>query len=321
MLDFQVVYVRDQVRLKNAEALSMLKVLARTPRRAEELASVTSISVDGVTGQFFRMMDGSLMVAIPVGVYLTTSALFALDRPGVPLTVKVTRELGESAGSSLPAVETVDPQDMQIDTNTLRITGEDFRNAAETRVNGASVGFVVVSPTTLMCQIPRGVDRVETVEVLATTSKVTGASSFAYMLGADPAAVGGTEKLTQQFLKLMWTTRGSDTFNREAGGNLQKFVGSTTDVSGSEGLIRVVTDVQRTAALMTAAQIRRNLPQDEILAQAQVLNFRVSPEDPSSFELELRLSTLSGLSTVIGAVIGNPAAASQKLAGNLLGAT
>jgi hypothetical protein len=315
MLDFQVVYVRDRIRLTGAEPLSMLKIVSRTPKRAEELSSVTSVTIDGLDSKFFRMPGGSLMTSVPNGVYLTTTALFALDRPGVPLEVRILRELS----ATNKVAETIDPLDLRIDTDTMRVTGDDFRNAVEVLVNSTSVGFVVVDPTTLLCQIPKDTDVVETVEVLSSTSKVTGTSSFTYMIGANPASVGGIEKLTHQFIKLLWTTRGSDTFNKDLGGNLQKFVGSTTDVSGSEGLIRVVTDVQRTAALMTAGQVQRNLPQDEVLAQAEVLNFQVSPSDPTSFELELRLRTLSGLSAVISTVVGNPQAASQKLAKDLLG--
>lgn len=320
MLDFQVVYVRDNVKLQGADQLPMLKIVATTPKRGQELSTVKAVTVDGLDTKFFSAPDGSIFLTVPANVYLGTTALMAKNRPGVPITVKVRRSVKNADGTLSDLSEPIDPQELQIATDILRVTGDNFNNAVEVLINNTSVKFVVVDPTSLLCQLPKGILTVETVEVLSSTNKLTGASTFAYMLGATPSAVGGIEKLVHQFIKLLWTTQGSDTFNKNIGGNLQKFAGSRTDQSGADGLIRVVTDIQRTASLMTAGQLSSKLPQDETLAVAELTGLRVSPDDPTSLEIDLKLQTLSGLTAFVNLVAGNSVKSAQSLSKKLLGA-
>jgi hypothetical protein len=70
---------------------------------------------------------------------------------------------------------------------------------------------------------------------------------------------------------------------------------------------------------MTAGQAAAGLPEDETLAQAQVLDFRVSPSDPTSMEVDLRITTISGLTATANMAIGNVFAAAQSSAAQLTG--
>jgi len=314
MQDLQILYVRSRVRLTGAENLPMLKILARTPRRVEELATTQSVTIGGTATQFFRTPDGSVVAVIPPGTYLNTTAFMAQDTPGVALDVRVVRDV---AGVSV--VETIDVLDLAIDANTVILTGEDFSNVAEIRVNETSVQFIVLDKTSLICKLPDNIETIESISAFSTMPLFDGASSFTYMLGASPAGVTGTRKMVQQFVKLLWTTRGSDTFNSALGGNLQKFIGSPTDPTGTDVLIRLITDIQKCASSMTAAQLSSTLPQDEVLAAAEIESFSINPDDPTVIELSLNLRTLSGITAAFSMKVGSLEAAAQSAVENLYG--
>lgn len=309
MIDLQAVYIRDFIRLQYVEPLVLIRVLARTPSRAALLKNTESVSIGGSPASFFTVPNGDVLVHVPGDVYVGAGIVYSINSPGLPMDV-VVKAKDPVSGETL--TETIQPADILLDDQNLQVQGQDFTNAVQVLINKQSAGFVVLNKNYLVCTIPDGIDALDSLEVIASSARITGTSFFSYFLGEPIQTVSGIDKLTGQFIKLLLTTTGTDTFNPDIGGDLQKWSGSTTDEQGNQAFARLLTKVLTVGAKMTAGQVLSNLPPEETLASVEVLDIRFSPSDPTEIELAIRLNTLAGQIAAVNVLVGKVASAVQQ---------
>lgn len=317
MIDIQSVYIRDFIRLQYVEPLVLIRVLSRTAVRAELFRRTQSVRVGGSDASFFSVPSGDLLINVPSDVYVNSGLVYSLSSPGLPVPV-VVRSEDPITGELV--TETISNADIQLDDTNLRVQGQDFSAAVQVLINRQPTGFVVLSKNYLVCSVPAGIDSIETLEVVASSNRITGTSFFSYFLGSPVQTVSGVDKLTGQFIKLLLTTTGTDTFNPEIGGDLQKWSGSTTDEQGNQAFARLLTKVLSLGARMTAGQVLANLPPEETLAFVEVLDIRFSPVDPTEIELAVRLTTLAGQVAAVNILVGKVAGAIQQASAGVVNA-
>jgi hypothetical protein len=194
------------------------------------------------------------------------------------------------------------------DTPSVEILGQDFTAVDEVLINGtASPSVVVLSSTFLIAQLPSNVATatdVVSVQVLSKRLTLTKRSVLSFRIGRTPGRVSGLYKLIQQFLKVLFTTPGSDIFNQSMGGGALKSIGKTYggDQGGS-----IVSDfilaVNQTARQITARQARdTSLAVSERLLTARVLSSNFDKTQGALF-VSVEIQSQAGQAAVINAEV------------------
>lgn len=327
MMDLQAVYIRDLVRLRDVSTVPVLRVIPPTKDLRERYLTVTEVLVDQNPAPFFRSPNGDLLVTFPEGVAAESIlaggvvSLWLYSRPtgkeqflrrvvGEDFTTEIETSVLPGVGDTWSYQPLA--QDLKVDNQMLRVTGQDFRKAVTTLVNGLSVPFTVLGRTTLICSLPPKVSQVETIEVVASAANITGTSYFSFLLGKDPSTSTGVEKLMGQFIKGLLTSPGSGSFDKEYGAGLNKWIGSIPLKNNNALAAQVALKIQQLALQMTAGQLQAKLPPDEVLLSAQLLSVGISEDDPSTIEVSLSLRTLSEQELAINLLVGGVEAQAQK---------
>lgn len=167
--------------------------------------------------------------------------------------------------------------------NALDILGQDFTSVDEVLINEqVSPEFAVLSRTRLLAQIPAGVTGI--VRSVAVTSRkltITERSFLKFRVSNVPSKVTGILRLVQVFVKILFTTPGTDIFNRRLGAGGLKNIGRTFSKAESGGIISdFVVSVENTSRQIITMQGRQpSLPQDERLLAARVRSARFSANE------------------------------------------
>lgn len=159
---------------------------------------------------------------------------------------------------------------------TLDVLGDDFRRVDEVRINGvASSEVVLVSERRLLAQVPEVLAQVPltSVTVTSTTLALTAKSLLTFQLHRTPSKVSGLLRLVQLFLKLLFTTPGTDIFAPKLGGAALRHVGLTFGKDqGGQIVSDLIVAVRTTVRQVVALQARDpRLPREERLLDAKVL--------------------------------------------------
>lgn len=311
MIDFQTVYIRDVAELNQINFIAVLRI------ECGDTAGLTNVLINGADSKFIRALDGRVVFAhLPEGV----------PQQGVA-EVKLKRERVVN-GEKFVDIEYVDTGEGFLDYNTrarldylggnaaavsfysgiLQLRGDDFSSAQRVKINNTDVQFSIVSKTEIMCDLPKNASNIDSVDVITSSKTINRRTYFEYMVGESPAKVMGTQKLIQQFVKLLMTTPGSDIFNPASGAGLQGFVGTNFSPDNANSVVAQVTfRVIQCGLDMTLRQTVAGVPADERLSDVQVLGVSVDPDDPTIMSLSLRLNTFGGrsaqFSTMLGEVI------------------
>jgi hypothetical protein len=160
---------------------------------------------------------------------------------------------------------------------TLEITGVDMRSATEILINEiTSPSFVVASKTVLYAEVPEQATRyvIRSVSVLSANFTATIRSRIRFRLGQDPQKATGLKAMMQTFLKVLFTTSGTDAFAKKIGGSGLKNIGRNFDLGQSSTIVSDFTISVRSAeAQMRALQSKQpRLADDERLLSANLLN-------------------------------------------------
>jgi hypothetical protein len=177
----------------------------------------------------------------------------------------------------------------------LKITGEDFRSVDEVLLNGiASPSVVVLSKTSLIAQIPSqlGAGTIVTATVLSNRLTVTPRSLLRFRVGKTPGRASGLQKLVQLFLKVLFTTPGTDIFNPTLGGGALRNVGATYGPDQGNDLVNdLVIAIDTTSRQIIAVQGRNpSLPREERLLSAKVAHVAFNKAEGA---LDVRISLTS----------------------------
>ncbi len=160
---------------------------------------------------------------------------------------------------------------------SLDIIGTDFRYLDQVLINDvASPNVIVVSRTRLFAQVPTLLQRatLTSVTVISNSLSLNGKSLLRFQLGPSPKKVSGILRLVQLFLKILFTSAGSDIFAPVIGAGALKGIGATVGTKDGSNLVAdFVVAVNTTQRQVIALQARDpSIPPDERLLSAQVLN-------------------------------------------------
>lgn len=158
----------------------------------------------------------------------------------------------------------------------LDIIGADFRSVDEVLINDIpSPDVLVLSQNRLIAQLPDSLQASPNVTSVLVTSRqltLTSKSFIRFKVSDQPSRVSGILRLVQVFLKVLFTTPGTDIWNRRSGGGGLRRVGTTF---GSDDGGNITTDfiisVDTATRQIIASQGRNpSLPPDERLLSAKV---------------------------------------------------
>lgn len=160
---------------------------------------------------------------------------------------------------------------------TLEITGVDMRNATEVMINEiTSPSFVIASKSVIYAEVPEEATRyvIRSISVLSANFTATIRSRIRFRLGMDPQKATGLKAMMQTFLKILFTTSGTDAFAKKIGGSGLKNIGRNFDLGQSSTIVSDFTiSVRSTEAQMRALQSKQpRLADDERLLSANLLN-------------------------------------------------
>jgi len=180
----------------------------------------------------------------------------------------------------------------------LDVLGDDFRSVDEVLINGqVSPDVVVLGQTRLLAQLPDtlGSDRITSVSVLSKRLVVTSRSLLRTRVGRTPGRVSGITRLVQVFVKVLFTTPGTDIFSPNLGGGALRGIGHTYGVDEGADLVQdFVIAVDQTARQLVASQSRNpRLPRDERLLSAKVLSSSFNPE-ASGLDVSVEITSQGG---------------------------
>jgi hypothetical protein len=160
---------------------------------------------------------------------------------------------------------------------TLDIIGQDFSSVDDVLINEiSSPDVVVLSRSRLLAQLPDSAvsGGVHSVSVTSRKLTITSRSFIRFRLSKTPGKVRGILRLMQLFLKLLFTTSGSDIFSPRMGGSALKNLGKTFGKDQGGAIVSdFVIAVDNTNRQIVALQGRDpSIPADERLLNARVLS-------------------------------------------------
>lgn len=159
----------------------------------------------------------------------------------------------------------------------LDIFGEDFTSIDEVLINDVqSPDVIILSKNRLIAQIPALYEKnrvINSVKVLSRRLTVTRRSLIRFRIGDTPGRVQGILRLIQLFLKVLFTTPGTDIFSPRTGGAGLKNIGETFGIEEGVDVVRdFIISVRNTTRQIIAIQGRDpRIPRDERLLAAKVL--------------------------------------------------
>ena len=161
---------------------------------------------------------------------------------------------------------------------SVDVIGADFRSVDEVFINDIpSPDFIVFSKTHLQAQLPNVLQsepKVLDVVVLSRRLTITRRSLLRFRISDTPGRVQGILRLVQLFVKLLFTTPGSDIFNSRSGGGALDNIGETFGADEGSNLVRdFIIAVDNTSRQIVSVQGRDpRIARDERLLSARVIS-------------------------------------------------
>lgn len=157
----------------------------------------------------------------------------------------------------------------------LSVIGDDFSAVDQVIINDIeALDFAITSTTRLLVAVPASLANsvVQSVVVTSRRLVITPQSFIKFRVSSIPSKVSGILRLVQFFTKILFTTPGSDIFNKRLGAGALRNLGRTFSKSDTGGIVSdFVVSVQTTSRQIIAIQGKLpQLPQDERLLAANV---------------------------------------------------
>lgn len=185
---------------------------------------------------------------------------------------------------------------------TLRVVGDDFRSVDEVRVNDvAAPSVIVLSKTQLLAEVPEHLRdaTITSVAVLSRRLTITPRSFIRFRIGASASKTRGILRLMQLFLKVLFTTPGTDIFAPKIGGAALSHLGQSVGLEqGSDVAADLVVAVDSTARQLVQIQGRdQSIPPDERLLAAKVLSVGFNKNE-TALVASIELISMAGKAAV-----------------------
>jgi hypothetical protein len=160
---------------------------------------------------------------------------------------------------------------------SLQIAGPDFRHAVEVLINEInSPNFAIANKNTIIAEVPASEKKntIRSLSVLSSDFTATFRSRLRFRIGRDPKKVGGLKAMMQTFLKLLFTTSGTDAWAQKLGGSGLKNLGRNFGLGETQTIVSEFgISVRRAETQMKALQSQQTrIPDDERLLAANLLN-------------------------------------------------
>lgn len=193
-----------------------------------------------------------------------------------------------------------------VSPRSVEISGTGFVNVESVYLNNSiSPSIIVMSETRILAQVPD--DQVNatisSAYVLSTRLSYTQRSMIDLTLGKRPQTVSGILMLTQNFVRMLIRTPGTNKFNN-LGGGLFKNIGRTLGVTSKDRVgADVAVAIARTRQAFIAAQTPdRRIPPEERLLTADPIGLSVVPEQGAIY-VAISIKSQAGSSaaaTIVG---------------------
>lgn len=188
---------------------------------------------------------------------------------------------------------------------TLDITGVNFRDVVEIRINGIkSPEWMVLTKTRAIAQVPRSQLAAEVGSVAVITSAGI-SSNKATVTFQAVTSIGkratGTVKMAQMFLKILFTTPGRDIFDPETGGALLAVIGTAQDPGALKAAGKLAVSTTQTQMVRIQSGNPR-LDANERLRSATLLEARFDPKT-GTLSLRIRLTAVDGSTIDAGSIV------------------
>ena len=291
MLDLQAVYVRDVAEIIDIDVVTVASL------SGENTSAVEEVRLNGHATQFLPLGLDEMLIHFPPELLFEQVTSVSLVRSSG--TARYTENVGVAR--------------LKKDAAVLSVTGHDFSNVAEVRVNNKSMPYAQVSTTKILVDIPDHDKSLDSVQVIKTQAAIGKESFFSFLLGKHPRLISGLHKLVFQYVKVLLTTPNRDILRPDVGGNMQNWAGQRVSSSNPQALVsKAVLAATRSAAHMIGYQASSSLPADEKLATVQVLSANLDPTDPTRVSLSLKIINQAQQVTVFGVSLGNADELAQK---------
>ena len=193
------------------------------------------------------------------------------------------------------------------DLKVLEIEGEDFSAVDTVSVNDIEVpAFAVLSSHVLRAQLPLSLTLadVRAVTVLSKRLVTTAKSTLRFRIGSMPSKVHGPLRLSQLFLKVLFTEPGSDIYSKGLGGGALRALKTSFAASDSGGVINNFSvAVRATTRQIIAIQARNpSLPPDEKLLNASIISSAFSPQE-AALSVAIEIINQSGRPAILNLVV------------------
>lgn len=185
---------------------------------------------------------------------------------------------------------------------SLFIYGDDFRSAEEVLMNEVpSPSFVILTKTKILAEVPDPLKQstITSISVLSNKLTSTARSFIRFRLGERAGKTRGILRLMQLFLKILFTTPGTDIFAPKIGGNALAHLGQSVGAEeGADVVAGLIVSVDTTAKQVVQIQGRNQaIPPDERLLAAKVLSAGFNKNE-TALVASIELTSQAGTSAV-----------------------
>lgn len=186
----------------------------------------------------------------------------------------------------------------------LDLRGPDFRSVVRVEVNEVEApSFVVESKNRILVQVPPSQERslIRSIAVLSSNFTKTDNSQVRFEFTDHPKKLTGLQRMVQIFLLYLLRSPGSDAWNPNTGGGIQKLVGKNFSKNNTGAITAAFTlGVSRSRSQIISMQARNTrLNSDEKLAAANVLSAVFSVEQ-TALLARVELIAQSGKKAIVG---------------------
>jgi hypothetical protein len=185
---------------------------------------------------------------------------------------------------------------------TFEVVGEDFSAVDTVLLNEIpSPDVVILSKTKLLAQVPDALTHqvVTSISVLSRVLTLSAKSFIRFRIGSTPGKIRGVLRLVQLFLKILFTTPGTDIFSPSTGGAGLASIGKTFGKDQGGSIISsFIISVDTTKRQIISIQARDpSLPRDERLLDARVTSAGFNKNE-GALLVEVELTSQAGRSAI-----------------------
>ncbi len=190
---------------------------------------------------------------------------------------------------------------------TLDLIGKDFRTVDEVFINEmASPSVVVLSKNRLLAQVPDGVGKssIQSINVTSRQLTISERSLISFKIGRTPCKVRGILKLMQLYLKILFTTPGTDILAQRVGADALKNIGRSFGKEEGGSIVSDFVLANDVAVRQIVAIQSRDpsLSRDEKLLSARVRAAKFSYRE-TALVVSVELNSQDGRSAVANVVV------------------